>query len=383
MAFRAQLDVHFSLVPHQALQHLSSYHPKMRLINVHTLQLHDFDDSKIPPYCVASHRWAEEEITYEQFSCPQARSSSTFSKIKHFCDLIASLNKQDASFPRYLWIDTCCIDKRSSAELAKCINSMFRYYRNAHLCLAYLSDVRPRKEGLDDFERSAWFERGWTLQELLAPKAVLFLNAAWEPIGLKSSQDSPMQVYKNPMFDLMPMSMIDRLHKVTGIPRSVLRDFSYSSDLSVEEKWSWLAGRETKLPEDMAYCMLGIFGVFMPLIYGEGAENARMRLDEEIQRQSRRHLRRTMEGAWEGATSSRMKKPTSRPRDDSWRPMAMLGQDPDMSIDFGSGGSGRPGFALGEIGPEGDIYGSDDPLAIDEGMHPHPRGGDYYEDNPM
>ncbi|CAG8978176.1 hypothetical protein HYALB_00011492 [Hymenoscyphus albidus] len=154
---------------------------------------------------------------------------------------------------RYIWVDTCCIDKTSSAELSEAINSMFLWYRNAEVCYAYLSDVDEDSE----LSGSLWFTRGWTLQELLAPSKVVFYGHGWTLLGTRES-------------------LKIRLSDITGI-RS-LHDFQ---NASIAQKMSWASKRITTRVEDMAYCLLGLFGVYMPPLYGEG-KNAFLRLRLEI-----------------------------------------------------------------------------------------------------
>lgn len=131
----------------------------MRLLNVHTLKLESFFNN-LPPYAILSHCWEEEEVIF----CDLADSEAA--KTKQGIDKINKTCEQSAKDGLdYCWIDTCCIDKSSSAELSEAINSMFAWYKNSNKCYAYLSDV----EGPHDFHRSKWFTRAWTLQELLAP----------------------------------------------------------------------------------------------------------------------------------------------------------------------------------------------------------------------
>jgi len=166
---------------------------------------------------------------------------------------------------RYCWIDSCCIDKSSSAELSEAINSMFEWYRRAEVCYAYLSDVNYLKKHNSiieqDFKKSAWFTRGWTLQELLAPQWVEFYDINWQEIGTKSSLSSLIE-------------------SITGI--SYIFDYA---NATVAQKMSWASLRQTTRVEDQAYCLLGIFGVHMPPLYGEGM-NAFHRLQMEIISQS-------------------------------------------------------------------------------------------------
>ncbi|GKT50423.1 vegetative incompatibility protein HET-E-1 [Colletotrichum spaethianum] len=166
----------------------------------------------------------------------------------------------------YAWVDTCCIDKTSSAELSEAINSMFKWYANASACYAFLSDVGTNQP----FAESLWFTRGWTLQELVAPREILFFDRDWDPIGTV-------------------VQLCDVIHARTGISEKVLLHGSAPgpsigillSSIPVAVRMSWAATRVTTREEDRAYSLLGIFGVNMPMLYGEGS-NAFMRLQEEI-----------------------------------------------------------------------------------------------------
>ena len=176
----------------------------------------------------------------------------------------------------WAWADTCCIDKTSSTELTEAINSMFQYYSLSDICYAYLSDVpadgitttwdsRPRRVP-SKFVASKWHKRGWTLQELLAPHNVIFMSSDWTAVGDK-------------------YNLAETLEQATKIPKSVLRMEEDFTTKSIAARMSWAARRKTTRIEDEAYCMLGIFGVNMPTIYGEG-RNAFFRLQEEIVKSS-------------------------------------------------------------------------------------------------
>lgn len=132
----------------------------MRLLNVHTLQLSSFDECNTPPYAIASHRWADDETTFDDFRRGRNAKKAGHTKVMNFCSLVRQWTKDI----EWLWIDTCCIDKKSSAELSESINSMFRWYVNADICFAYLFDVCPLSMGIDaiykSFQASEWFERG-------------------------------------------------------------------------------------------------------------------------------------------------------------------------------------------------------------------------------
>jgi len=243
----------------------------MRLLNARSITLEFFsDDRDVPPYAVLSHTWGSDEVTFQDMQSPgqSYTSKSGFKKIKGCCS--RALRDGFA----FVWIDTCCIDKSSSAELSEAINSMFRWYRAAAVCYAYLADVpADRERNSEIFEdvyaayRSCrWFTRGWTLQELLAPADVRFFDAGWNYIGTKITNTSAIE-------------------KITGIRARFLRDSKDLSTASVAQRMAWAAGRKTTRREDIAYCLLGIFGINMPLLYGEG-DKAFVRLQEEIMRES-------------------------------------------------------------------------------------------------
>lgn len=166
----------------------------------------------------------------------------------------------------FIWIDTCCIDQRSSAELSEAINSMFAIYARAHVCYAYLADV----DGPAAFSTSRWFKRGWTLQELIAPRSLEFFASDWSHIGDKETTKNI-------------------IHAVTGIDSAVLIHEKRVSTFSHATIMSYAAGRETTRPEDRAYSLMGLFGVHMPVIYGEGGKNAFLRLQYEILSRSPTH----------------------------------------------------------------------------------------------
>ena len=166
---------------------------------------------------------------------------------------------------RYIWIDSCCIDKSSSAELSEAINSMFLWYRDAKICYTFMVDVPsdedPYLEG-SMFSRSAWFKRGWTLQELIAPRVVVFLSQDWTILGTRDTLSKVVEV-------------------ITGVDEGILAHRQRLDEISVARRMSWAAGRVTTRVEDEAYSLLGIFDINMPTLYGEG-QRAFMRLQEEI-----------------------------------------------------------------------------------------------------
>ncbi|RFU35640.1 hypothetical protein B7463_g731, partial [Scytalidium lignicola] len=230
----------------------------MRLLNTDSLEVEQFDDGKIPLYAILSHTWDNEEVTLQDMEGTLVPNKKGYEKVKR-CSAVAMANGY-----KYVWIDTCCIDKTSSAELSEAINSMYRWYQDAEICYAYLADV-PSKS----FTDSRWFTRGWTLQELIAPSTVIFFDAEWKQLGTK-------------------IDLQQDISNCTGIPLSVFSDDNDLEMYSVAQRMSWAAKRTTSRTEDLAYCLLGIFGLNMPLIYGE-RETAFIRLQEEIMRLSEDH----------------------------------------------------------------------------------------------
>ncbi|PPJ57283.1 hypothetical protein CBER1_09011 [Cercospora berteroae] len=257
----------------------------MRLLNVHTLEFEEFyhdDIESLPRYIIASHRWGKREPKYKDVVKRRHTDSPGHKKIEGFCRTI----RESGTGVDWLWIDTVCIDQRSSSELHESINSMFRWYANAECCLAYLGDVVAEndkssndheKHHTASFGRSKWFTRGWTLQELIAPKLVIFFDQTWQAIGHKGQTTSNC----DPLCFASTTNLTSLISQISEIPPDVLHDCEKRKECSDEEKMSWMTNRRTTRVEDLAYCLLGIFEVFMPLVYGEG-DQSRHRLLKEI-----------------------------------------------------------------------------------------------------
>ncbi|OBZ69667.1 hypothetical protein A0H81_10442 [Grifola frondosa] len=202
--------------------------------------------TKTPPYAILSHRWRRDEVLFRDIQdLPHAKTLKGYSKVSHAC-----AKAVEDGFD-WIWIDTCCIDKTSSAELSEAINSMYAWYRDAAVCYAYLDDVHSNDDCEargSSFRRSRWFTRGWTLQELIAPRRVVFFSRGWTDIGTRAG-------------------LVDTIETITRVHRLVL--LKVPVKLSIAARMSWAAGRETTRVEDRAYSLMGIFGVNMPAIYGE------------------------------------------------------------------------------------------------------------------
>lgn len=274
----------------------------MRLINVWTLELEEFFGRRIPRYFILSHRWGDNEVSYKEYikhqksinteSRKRKLGGSGYEKITCACEVARSFGTST----RYMWIDTCCIDKRSTAELSEAINSMYRWYNEAVAYFAYLSDLShddPVNIQLP-LRSSSWFTRGWTLQELIAPREIVFYGMKWNVIGhirsLCSTDDN--DCVGRVAGELRSKSLIKEISQVTKIfPEALRGSYMLESNndrgnLSIAQVMSWASRRSTTRLEDEAYCLLGLLNVHMPLIYGEG-RNAFRRLQEEVIKRSR------------------------------------------------------------------------------------------------
>lgn len=231
----------------------------MRLLHSETIVLNEFHGDNIPLYAILSHTWGENEVSLQDMKEQSvAQQKAGYTKIQYCCAQAAKDKIE------WVWVDTCCIDKSSSAELSEAINSMFRWYQNARICYAYLTDVSDEPDAERQrlaFGKSRWFTRGWTLQELIAPERVVFYDNAWQAMGTKSS-------------------LGQEISRITGIDEETLKGRDIA-ELRVAERMFWASKRRTTRIEDLAYCLMGIFDVNMPLLYGEG-KKAFIRLQEDI-----------------------------------------------------------------------------------------------------
>lgn len=287
----------------------------MRLLDARTAELHEFFDPTIPLYAILSHRWGEDEVTYQDIATPHSyrvNAKAGWRKIVHTCQQAL------ADGLDYVWIDTCCINKADSVELSEAINSMFQWYKDSVVCYTHLDTVRldrdvpggnPKyhktiecalgsvtkgkrvryvaedrkltEQNMRDIINSPWFFRGWTLQELIAPEILVFFDSTWRRIG---QRDSPLAeiLAKSTRIDLDVLSW--QRGSIPG-SRYFRRQRTPLTRVCAARKMSWAAKRQTKKLEDKAYCLLGIFGISMPLLYGEG-ERAFRRIQEEIVRRT-------------------------------------------------------------------------------------------------
>jgi hypothetical protein len=248
----------------------------MRLLQINRngdLSLGEYYAPRIPPYAILSHTWGSDgdEISFQDVRKNRARCKPLGYPKVRFCG-----DQALRDGIQFFWVDTCCIDKGSSQEVGEAINSMYRWYHDAITCYVYLADVTAgdatsqtrdsEPAWLPAFRNSRWFTRGWTLQELLAPVNIEFFSLDGHRLGDRTT-------------------LISEICSVTGIAEAALQGNPLSS-FTVDERFAWARTRATKKEEDLVYSLLGIFGIHMPLIYGEGRIHALRRLQRELTRAS-------------------------------------------------------------------------------------------------
>ncbi|KAF2636030.1 HET-domain-containing protein [Massarina eburnea CBS 473.64] len=257
----------------------------MRLINCETMRFKEFIGDNIPEYGILSHTWDSKEVSYQDYVALQdltGLSNHSTPAIEKILGTCAEAKKDSL---KYVWIDSCCINKESSAELTEAINSMYKWYKKSKRCYVYLSDFKLDVENPDhrrntgkyeltatevaELTKCRWFRRGWTLQELLAPEDIIFFNHNWKCFGSKHN----LETY---------LSSITRIPCFVLVHSNSNRIYRYS----IAQRMSWAAKRITTRGEDMAYCLFGIFDVNLPLLYGEGLQKAFIRLQEAIIKKS-------------------------------------------------------------------------------------------------
>lgn len=245
----------------------------MRLLNTSSLELSRlFVPSEVPEYAIFSHRWNTEEVTFADLCNAENPGRKSRMETKNGFAKIAGVCEQALKDGYdWIWIDSCCIDKASSAELQEAINSMWRYYAQSNICYVYLADIADAEAGWSSqFAQSEWFTRGWTLQELIAPVFVEFYAKNWDPIGTK------LQRYK-------------QIAEITSISPNALNREQNIDEFGIAVKLSWAAHRKVTRMEDESYSLLGLFDVNMPLLYGEGPKKAFIRFQEAIYKNTTDH----------------------------------------------------------------------------------------------
>ena len=240
----------------------------IRLLNVKNFQFREYDEGNLPAYAILSHVWYNEEkkieLVYDSFEslprnangvpqCPKDQNyAKSHDKIMKTCQETRKLGEGSGKRVDFVWIDSICIDKRNAGERDRAIRSMWRFYGDAACCIVWLQDVewsKNNKPRVDQaFENARWFSRGWTLQELIAPKIVYFFNRSWDLLGTK-------------------WSLAAEITSRTRIERKFLKPEKARS-ATIAQRLSWAAGRNTTEPEDRVYSLFGLFNVDIEVKYG-------------------------------------------------------------------------------------------------------------------
>ncbi|KAJ8495125.1 hypothetical protein ONZ45_g12990 [Pleurotus djamor] len=240
---------------------------------------------------ILSHTWGDDELTYQ---CIRENPHRLLLDSK-FLGLCSTAKTYRC---RYVWIDTICIDKSSSAELEESIRSMYTWYKMAHVCIVYLDEfdtIHHRKD--------RWFQRGWTLQELLAPRRMVFYGQSWMCLFSPTLVSPQLEPDCEPGFDILRrverdededafdidieqysqhkgevnLSAVHSLLELTGISMDDLMSYVPSPE-RIRTICSYMHRRSTTIPEDAAYCLIGLLGIILPTAYGEGKPHALHRL---------------------------------------------------------------------------------------------------------
>ncbi|GIZ40936.1 hypothetical protein CKM354_000425600 [Cercospora kikuchii] len=261
----------------------------MRLLNIERFQFTSFRQNNRPKYVILSHRWVEhQEVTFQDVRDGKNTHFSGYEKIVQFAECV----KEHMPGIEWLWVDTCCINKENNAELSESLNLMFDWYHDAEMCIAYLADVsndvenrKPDAHPVDgrssnveeQFAQSEWFRRGWTLQELLAPPTVIFVDRAWNVIGNKGASTNGSSA------KFAGEGLEGIIAKTTGVPERVLHDYDTCNKFNSNVKIGWMARRTTTREEDKAYALFGILGVTPGANYGEKYQGAKHRLEMALE----------------------------------------------------------------------------------------------------
>ncbi|KAJ8503100.1 hypothetical protein ONZ45_g11154 [Pleurotus djamor] len=249
-------------------------------------------------YAVLSHQWHSDELSFSDSNdWEAARCKKGYEKLAFLC----RISPRDYQC-RYVWIDTLCINKESSSELEESIQSMYTWYKNAHVCVVYLTTESAHEE---DFRREGWFKRGWTLQELLASRRVKFYLGNWRKLDLTTLYDIDHVASKHLIEDHSlaqsyiddPRSYVTKVSKspvpiyvsgnpalleqvaiFAGIDTEYLTGYYRPSAENACMVYRWASRRVTTRPEDIAYCLFGLLNTSISIVYGEGKARAFYRL---------------------------------------------------------------------------------------------------------
>ncbi|KAF9483332.1 hypothetical protein BDN70DRAFT_874037 [Pholiota conissans] len=238
----------------------------------------DFNHTVIQPvisrytnFSIMSHTWlrgAQGEVTYNDWKDGNLATDSTgYRKLINFCRISAMDHGVTLG-----WMDTICINKDSSAELDESIRSMYKWYSDASVCITHLADTAA----MQDMHNDRWFTRGWTLQELIAPRYTKFYGRDWEKI-VSGSSEKDDRALDSIEAEICAATSISRREYYDDTLKEVSFDF-----VSISRKMQWASNRKVTREEDASYSLMGLFGVSISVAYGEGSKSAFLRLVREI-----------------------------------------------------------------------------------------------------
>ncbi|KAI6007493.1 hypothetical protein EDC04DRAFT_2611339 [Pisolithus marmoratus] len=224
----------------------------MYLLNVATQQLEDIHELR--PYAILSHALqAGETVYFHQVGTESVRMQPGYEKVETCCEPA----RQGGL--KYIWTDTCCANANNSAAYTETTTLAYTWYQQAHVCYTYLDDVdgsEDSREKHSTFKRSRWFRLTWTLGELSAPKHVLLR----ERLDNDRNEGRPFECIHR-----------DALEYPERVPC-----------FSIATRMSWARGRTSTKHEDRVYALMGLFGVNLPILYGEGETRTFLKLQNEI-----------------------------------------------------------------------------------------------------
>lgn len=239
---------------------------------------------KVARFAILSHTWIRGipgDVVYGDWATREMNGRGN-TKITKFCEVAAL--EHGVSFG---WMDTVCIDKSSSTELDESIRSMYRWYKETHVCITYLAETST----IEDMYQDAWFTRGWTLQELLAPKDIKFYGQDWKLIIPDSTENNSTFNDNHPEFSYenndtankIPAQYRFQIWKATTITDGELVNLrSFPRKVPISRIFQLAALRKVTREEDLVYSLMGLLGVGITVAYGEGESRALNRLFREI-----------------------------------------------------------------------------------------------------
>ncbi|KAJ8519460.1 hypothetical protein ONZ45_g3573 [Pleurotus djamor] len=249
-------------------------------------------------YAILSHTWANRELGFRDVNVEGGMGVGSLEKKEGYAKLDGMCRVAGEFMCRYVWFDAVCIDKSNTMEMEETIHSMWKWYQNAYICIVHLSNTNlklpsypanssvsptgPRRRGdskRKQLKEDPWFRRGWTLPELLAPKRIKFYLGDWTKMDQRVGRRFDICRVQEEGFDFGAeyVQFLRLVADAATVPVCAVKQFSLRTH-SAPEVFHWISKRITTRPEDLSYCLMGMLDIHIPIIYGEGHENAFYRL---------------------------------------------------------------------------------------------------------